>query len=278
MGCFRNVFKGLLIGAANLLPGISGGTMAIALDVYETLIEALCLCVRRPLESLKRLWPYLLGGLLGLAGVTFLVEKTLTRFPYLTILLFGGMVLGGLPAIVTKIQLKRVNIKHAIFFFLGVLLTLGMSSLSAQTPQQADGPWLILFILGFFLSLSMLIPGVSGSLILITLGYYDGLVSACRHVLSGIYQPDWLILTDAFSWLLPFGLGLGLGMLSFSKVVAFLISHYATLTYCFMLGIMLGSLWLMLKDIPFFSLSLCHQVLGMGLFVGGIECTYLLEK
>lgn len=274
----RNIFKGLLIGAANLLPGISGGTMAIALNVYEILIESLSTCIKQPIRSFKLLWPYLLGGLVGLSGVTFLVEKTLKQFPYFTLLLFGGLVIGGLPAMMNKIQLKRVSFKHACVFVIGGALILLFSTASSQVSQQEHASILVLFMLGFFLSLSMLIPGVSGSLILIMLGYYEGLVSACRQLLSLFYHPVIDSFCYAFSWLIPFGLGLALGLLVFSKLVSYLLKHYTNLTYCFMLGIVLTSLWVMLKEIPIMSFSLMDGVLGFVIFSIGVGCTYLLEK
>lgn len=274
----RDVLKGLLIGAANLLPGISGGTMAIALNVYEILIESLSICMKQPIRSLKLLWPYLLGGMMGLAGVTLIVEKTLKQFPYFTLLLFGGLVIGGLPAMMNKIQLKRVSLKHACFFIAGGALILFFTIVSSQAPQQEYASMLVLFILGFFLSLSMLIPGVSGSLILIMLGYYEGLVSACRQLLSLVYRPNFDSFFFTLSWLMPFGLGLTCGLLVFSKLVSYLLKHYSNSTYCFMLGIVIASLWVMLKEIPILSFSLVEGILGFVVFSVGILCTYVLEK
>ena len=97
MGFFKDILRGVMIGVANIIPGVSGGTMMVSMGIYDKIIGAVNNIFKEWKQSLKTLLPYAIGMLLGIAGLSFCITYFFEHFPLQTAFLFIGLIFGGLP-------------------------------------------------------------------------------------------------------------------------------------------------------------------------------------
>lgn len=229
--------KGALMGAADAVPGVSGGTIAFITGIYEELIFSLKQCsvsaVKVLFENgLKAAWQHINGGFLAvLFGGVILSILTLSRvvlylMAYHPILLwsfFFGLILAAVWSV----------IRHVEHWNLGVISMLLFGALSAFlitviSPTQIESTPLIVFLSGMIAICAMILPGISGSFILLLLGMYAPMLNAVK---------DFQIVTIGI-----FASGCVIGLLSFSHVLSWMFKHYKTMTLALLGGFMLGSL------------------------------------
>ncbi len=233
------------MGSADIVPGVSGGTVALVLGIYERLVAAihtassvLASLVRgdpseagRRLRTVPWLWVFsLLAGIaLAIVLLASVLEGLLEDHPELMAALFLGLILG---AVVVSWRLVRqvtwptiaVMLVSALVFFLFLGLR---ESTAAQTADAADHPWWALFLAGAVAICAMILPGISGSFILVLLGMYTVVLGAVND--------------RTLTVLAIFALGCVVGLASFASVLTWLLEHYHDLVLAAMIGLMLGS-------------------------------------
>ena len=230
--------KGYLIGAANVVPGVSGGTFALITGIYQPLIDSLDSLLSpsswKPLFKgrLAEFWKAVNGGFLLAVGygmifsvftLARLITYTLAHYPVETWALFFGLILAS--AFYMFKDLRPVKGKDILFALLGVALGVAVCTLSpTETP---DGKWFI-FLCGAIAICSMILPGVSGSLMLVLLCKYDYIMEAVSGLDLGV--------------LIVFGLGCAVGILAFSKFLHWLLQRWERPTMMVLLGFVVGSL------------------------------------
>lgn len=229
--------KGALMGAADAVPGVSGGTIAFITGIYEELIFSLKQCSVSALkvlfrDGLKAAWQHINGGFLAvlfsgvIISILTLSRVVLYLMAYHPILLwsfFFGLILAAVWSV----------IRHVEHWNLGVISMLLFGALSAFlitviSPTQIESTPLIVFLSGMIAICAMILPGISGSFILLLLGMYAPMLNAVK---------DFQIVTIAI-----FASGCVLGLLSFSHVLSWMFKHYKTMTLALLGGFMLGSL------------------------------------
>ncbi len=228
------ILKGAAIGIANAIPGVSGGTIAVITKIYDKLIDAISLNLKKLKENLPFLIPIGIGILVGI----FLAAKVLgflfEEYNVPTQLFFVGVIAGSIPILykeaVSEKKLKLVNI---IPFVIGIAIILGMELLNTGTVDSisteltfASGA--ILLFSGFIAAVAMIIPGVSGSLMLKSLGAYDTVIEAVNEL-------DFIVLAI-------FAVGVIAGLLVAAKVIGFLLKKHHENTYALIGGLILGSI------------------------------------
>ena len=223
MNFLLNVLKGIMIGIANVIPGVSGGTMAVSLGIYDRLLGSISGLFKHLKESLAFLFPILLGCAIGIVGFTYAIEYLLSNHTFVTCMAFVGLILGGLPMLWKSMrkELKEsrssIGVSGVLFFLLGLLVCGGFPLLKAGDEAMtviAVTPlnMLILFVLGVVASATMVIPGVSGSMMLMIFGYYYGIIGTIKGFLDGVRALDFTVMRDGFLLLFPFGIGVLLGI------------------------------------------------------------------
>ena len=284
MNFLTNILKGMMIGIANVIPGVSGGTMAVSLGIYDRLINCIAGFTKTFRESISFLAPILLGCLAGIAGFTYAIEYLLEKHTFVTCMAFVGLILGGIPAILHSMNKKRQETKQAIdalsfFLFIAAfavaagfpLLKAGDSSLS-EIPVTAASMG-ILFLLGVLASATMVIPGVSGSMMLMILGYYYGIINTITGFLNALKTMDLTTLKDGFCLLVPFGIGILLGIALIARLISFLFERYGVQTHCAILGLVAASPFAIFYNTGLFSqissLSVWAVLFGILLMIGG---------
>lgn len=231
-------FKGFLMGAANVVPGVSGGTIALITGIYAEIIEALnSLMVGETWKALfhgefRKFWQcihgrFLLALAIGVIASVFslakLMEYTLAHYPIQTWALFFGLIIAS--AVLMFRDIKDWKGRDAIFALLGVGLGLLVCTLS---PTQTPDTWWFLFICGAVAVCTMILPGISGSFMLVLFCKYE-------YVMSAISQLDIPVL-------LIFAAGCVVGILAFSKFLHWLLGRFERQTMLVLLGFVLGSL------------------------------------
>ena len=238
-----DVLRGAVMGVSNIIPGVSGGTMAVSMGIYDRMIYAVNNIVKKFKESFKTLLPIVIGMLIGLFAFAALIGHLLgtnmdsiplTRLP--TNFAFIGLILGGLPAIYKRVNLKKAGIPGVILFLLFFAIVVVLPLLTAPEAKKVEPtlPIMLLMVgLGAIASAAMVIPGISGSMIIMLLGYYDSVINAMNELRSGNFS--------AIAILLPYLIGLLIGIVFIAKLMNFLLKKHTALTFSAIFGLVIGS-------------------------------------
>ena len=165
-----DILRGVVIGLANIIPGVSGGTMMVSMGIYDTIIGCINSLFKDFKRCVKMLWPYALGMVLGILGLAKLITFLLGSYPLPTNMAFIGLILGGLPMILKKMKDEKKGAAGAIAFVLAFALVVGLKIVGGGNGTDASitlglGQMIILFVMGVIAAATMVIPGVSGSMV-----------------------------------------------------------------------------------------------------------------
>lgn len=232
------LLKGLCMGAADVVPGVSGGTIAFITGIYDELLDSLKRCTPAALVMLKRdgivkTWQYINGNfLLALFGGVLISLKTfaaivllaMANFPILVWAFFSGLVLASVYHL-ARTQ-RGWGLTEVIGLLLGVTFILAVANLAPT--QLPDHGW-ILFLGGFVAICAMILPGISGSFILLLVGLYPVFLTAIHNL--------------DIPKLLWFGVGCICGLVVFSRFLSWLLSAYHKQTLSVLIGFLIGSLY-----------------------------------
>lgn len=292
MTFFMDIIKGILIGIANIIPGVSGGTMAVSLGIYDKLISSVSNLLKDWKKSLVTLLPIILGCGIGIVGFTYAIEYLLSHHTFVTCMAFVGLILGGIPILLISLkkELAKTSSKIGIsgilafVFLFAVAVFLPMMNAEDEvlkTFHATPGIMAALFFVGIIASATMVIPGVSGSLVMMILGYYYGIINTIKSFLDALKAFDMPGLIHGFALLMPFGIGVLLGIFLIAKLITFLFEKFGIQTYCAILGLIIASPFAIfyntgaLKQIS--SLGIGQILLGCLLAVLFAAVTYLLS-
>tara|TARA_B100001769_G_scaffold212634_1_gene172043 strand:+ start:2244 stop:3131 length:888 start_codon:yes stop_codon:yes gene_type:complete len=236
-------FKGIFMGIADAIPGVSGGTIALLLGIYEELIHTISslnfeqiLYLRK--NGFKSFWSKINGGFLfslllgiGVSLISFvkISASLLDKYPLFVWSFFLGLIIATVYVIYKLIE--KLNFRNILFVLISIMATLLLSSFS--TVEINNIGLLYILFCGIIASSAMILPGISGSLILVILGVYTFLINALNNL-------DILII-------IVFILGAIIGLLGFSRVLKYLFNNYRNITYSIMLGLVIGSIPKILK-------------------------------
>lgn len=264
-----DILRGAVIGVSNIIPGVSGGTMAVSMGIYDRVIYAVNNLFKQFKKSFREILPILIGVLIGLFAFAALIgsllgtksdEIPITRLP--TNFAFIGLILGGLPAIYKRVNMKDAGIFGVILFLVFLALVVALPLLSppeARTVDHSIGTILLMIPLGAIASSTMVIPGISGSMILMLLGYYNPVINAMNDLRGG----DW----SSLAILLPYVIGLLVGIVFIAKLMNFLLKKHAALTFCAIFGLVIGSpVALLMQNRE------CFQLANAGNWIASIVC------
>lgn len=235
---FKYLLYGVFMGISNVIPGVSGGTMAIILNFYDRLMESITFNFKIIKKNISFLIPLGIGVVIGILGLSKVMNILLIDFPVQTYLSFVGIVIGSLPLIWSKVKRsnEKVKISSWISFvvMLGIMIFLAFFNADKETAPIAYTSFSIeacvmCFIAMVIGSSTMIIPGISGSLMLLIMGMYGTIYG---FVISELYIP----------LLIPAGLGAVVGIFGGAKIITSLLKRYEQLTYMAILGLLIGSL------------------------------------
>jgi len=241
-----DILRGAAIGIANIIPGVSGGTLAVSMGIYDKIISSVTGLFRHFKKSVTTLLPYGIGMVVGLLGLSFIIEFLFARYPLPTVLLFIGLILGGVPALWQRIKGRKIGavgiLLFLLFFILLVLLPFIAGEERTGLVLTPDAVTIIkLFFVGVIASATMVIPGVSGSMILMSLGFYAPILSSITAFVRAALDLNISAALAECALLVPFGLGVLVGIFAIAKLIEFLLARFETYTYCAVLGLVAAS-------------------------------------
>lgn len=271
------IIKGIVIALANIIPGVSGGTLMITLGVYEQIIDI----ISHPFKNLKNNWKFILfigiGVVAGVLGFSKLISYCLDKFPLATPLFFIGLILGGLPLLFRKGKVKdNIKVSNILIFLItfGIVLlfTFLKSGDNVVTITTDLKGIILLFLVGIVSASSMIIPGISGSFMLMLLGYYKPIIDVVSNLTK--FNSLW----DNLKVLIPFGIGLVVGIVLVAKLIEYLLKRFEVKTYFGVIGFVLASIIAIIVPLFKVSFSVIELMVGIILLVIGSVVTYKISN
>ena len=241
------VIKGFIMGIANIIPGVSGGTLALTLGIYEDFIGAISHFFRNIKKHVKFLLHIFIGILLSVITMSNVISTCFDQYPIPTTLFFMGLVIGGIPMLLKRV--KNTKEKKQVSSYVIALITFSIVMIMAFSEQifgsglgnvsfsnMAVFDYVILFFVGLIAAATMVIPGVSGSLVLMLLGYYLPIIGVLKELTKfENLGPNLLV---AF----VFGVGVLVGIVAISKVIEYLLEKFEAKTFFGVIGFILASI------------------------------------
>ena len=264
-----NILKGAVFGIANISPGVSGGTMAVIMKVFDRIIDILTLDFKKIKENFIFIIFFGIGAVLGIGTAALLLKNLFELYFVPTQMFFTGVIMGSIPfifkiAVTKETPMKKINI---IPFVIGAVITLlplflsdGMKTIPTNSEPTVS-LMIIMFIFLFIAAVAMIIPGLSGSMVLMLLGGYPLALSAVTEL--------------KFTFLIVMLLGAGLGLVAGGRFISFMLKKFHQGTYLAILGLIIGSLF---SVFPFAEFSFNVQgIVGIVLFIAGLFVPFIME-
>ena len=271
------VLKGMIIALGFILPGVSGGVLAAILGIYERMIRFLAHIKENFVENVLYFTPVAIGMVLGIAAFSYPVNLLLDNYKVIVLWGFAGAIIGTIPSLI-KESVKESDRDRAdtITFWLSFILSgVFLYSLNGMVGTLPAN-FLSFVLAGALIALGILIPGLSPSNLLSILGLYTPMLTGFKRL-------------DLFGTFLPIGIGGALALILFSKAMDYILKHYHSRVYHFIIGIVLSSTLLIVlpqsgnsesisyAGVSIFTLVLAAFFFGLGIWLG-IWMSQLEEK
>ncbi|EOS36187.1 hypothetical protein C804_00708 [Lachnospiraceae bacterium A4] len=270
-----NILRGMVIGIANVIPGVSGGTMMVSMGIYDRLILVLTHFIKRMKEAIALLVPIGIGMLLSIAIFAKIFSEVLfPRFPLQTNLFFIGLILGGLPVIYGKVKGNSIKIPQILAFVLFFVMVVGFALVGEGGDASADISFSVvnvikLFGVGIIAAATMVIPGVSGSMIMMILGYYNTIIDTINDFINALKNFDITAMLETFVVLVPFGIGVVVGVVAVAKLIEFMLKKYPLVTYWAIIGLIVASPFAILIMMQVGAIGIVEILTGVVLLAVG---------
>lgn len=283
MKFIKDIIKGIMMGVANIIPGVSGGTMAVSMGIYDDIISSITNLFSQFKKSIKTLLPYIIGMALGLVGLSFIIKYLLQNYALPTNFAFIGLILGGLPILFGRLKGHKINVAHGIVFLVFFCLIIGLQLLGEGSGNNVTINMSVLevvklFFIGVIASATMVIPGVSGSMILMLLGYYYPVLDCVTNFIKALTDFDINQMLHYASILVPFGIGVVIGIFAIAKLIEILLKRYESLTYSAILGLVIASPFAILMNSGIAGLGAMTVVVSAITFAAGFAVAYTLGR
>ncbi|UOR10359.1 DUF368 domain-containing protein [Halobacillus amylolyticus] len=268
---WKNIYRGMIMGASDVVPGVSGGTIAVVLGIYDQLIEAINGFFSKEWKRhLKFLLPLGIGVGTSILLLANLIEWLFEHHPGPTKFFFLGLIIGILPYLTYKADMKNsFRSNHYVLLLIGAALVGSMAffqtSESAIITNLTFGSYVMLFFSGWLASSAMIVPGISGSFLLLIIGMYSTIINAVANLNFGV--------------ILAVGLGILCGIIFMSKIIEFFLENYTSGTFALIIGLVVGSIFVIFPGIPgdlgTLLLSMITLISGLlfAWFLGRVEYT-----
>ncbi|HFQ6124281.1 TPA: DUF368 domain-containing protein [Staphylococcus aureus] len=245
-----NILKGFAMGTSDLVPGVSGGTIALLLGIYNQFIASISgIFSRRFWPSFTFLIPIIIGMLLAMGSLSNLFNYLLSQHHIPTMFFFGGLIIGIVPYLLKISNYKTsFTTKHYMMVIAGIAilivitLTNNGDKHAGETLTLSTGLIIKYFIAGMCASSAMLLPGISGSFMLLVFGVYGTVMLAISEVVKLNFT--------GLPILLAVGFGVLAGFIISSKIIQYFLTHHKLMTFALIIGFVVGSLFAVFPGLP----------------------------
>jgi putative membrane protein len=270
------ILKGFALGIANVIPGVSGGTIAVILGIYEKLIDILSNLKTKLKENFKYLLFLAIGLILAVGLFSNAVTFCLKNYPFATILFFIGFIIGGMPPLLNKVK-SKIDIKSVICFIIAFTVVMLMAFITPDTMNKSLDiinikTLIILFLIGVLGAASMVLPGISGSFVLMLIGYYEPIMNSISEF-TKLNN-----LTHNILILAMFGLGVLFGIIFMAKLIKILLEKYEIPMYMGIIGFVIASAISILVSVIGSSYGVLQIIIGVILMFVGIIASRMISK
>lgn len=264
---WKNIYRGILMGATEVIPGISSSTIALLLGIYERLIEAINGFFSKEWKKhLRFLVPLVIGMVAAVFVFAKVIEWLFIHHPMPTLFFFLGLILGVLPYLFYKADAKNsFRLKHIGVMLVGVIIIAALGLISVGEGEIITNitpkTYAFLFVSGLIGSSAMILPGISGSFLLLVLGVYPTVIAAVSNL--------------KFDIIIAVGLGIVIGFIIMSRIIGYFLRNHFTVTFAAAIGLVIGSVFVVFPGIP--------QTVGMFFaslltFLAGLLTAYILGR
>lgn len=288
----KSATLGSFIGLATIVPGVSGSVIAIIFKLYNHLLYAISNIFKSFVKCFKFLLPIILGVIFGVVVGFITVKQLLNIFPFATILLFVGLMIGAFPSVKDEIKDTKPNAKLIILFVLGILIPIAISLISnflneslitreTMVETLSFGKAILFLFLGYVVAITQVVPGLSATAVLMAFGYFRPILNSVS-VSFVLNNPSVLIIYGCL------GVGFLVGLLTFTKFLTYMFKVAKSSTMYLIVGLSLGSIVSMLINSDMLAiykswsnmsvLISVDLILGLLLVGLGIWCGYSLVK
>lgn len=245
-----NILKGFAMGTSDLVPGVSGGTIALLLGIYNQFIASISgIFSRRFWPSFTFLIPIIIGMLLAMGSLSNLFNYLLSQHHIPTMFFFGGLIIGIVPYLLKISNYKTsFTTKHYMMVIAGIAILIVITLMNnsdkhaGETLTLSTGLIIKYFIAGMCASSSMLLPGISGSFMLLVFGVYGTVMLAISEVVKLNFA--------GLPILLAVGFGVLAGFIISSKIIQYFLTHHKLMTFALIIGFVVGSLFAVFPGLP----------------------------
>ena len=255
---FRKLVAGLAIGAGAAIPGVSGAAIAVIFHVYEDIIGAVNNFRKKFGWAIKVLIPILLGIIIAVIACIIIFSYAFEYLMFVLICVFAGFLIGSFPGITDEVKGEKLNKKYVLLIALGALFVIilgvlnvivglnGFTVANLFNPQPVWWLYLLLIPVGAVAAVALTVPGLSGSLILLILGFYRPLVDNVKEWASEMLKHGDFSHTGAlFGVLGCFAVGCLIGVVVVSKIMNILLKKWRKETFFAIIGFIAGSIFVL---------------------------------
>lgn len=232
------LLKGFVIGSSMSVPGVSGGTMAILLGIYDKLISSISNFLKDLKGNILFLMKFCIGAAAGIGSLAFVIKWLLEKFPLPVSFFFLGAVIGGIPALYKKTKATKLKLSSVIYFLIGLVLVISIGFIPTGNFDISTGSgishYLMILVTGIIIALALVLPGISTSHMLLVLGMYDTMLAA--------------ITSFDIIYIGVIGISTVIGIFLITKPIEWTMNKFPHQTYCMIIGFVLGSTSEILRD------------------------------
>lgn len=265
---WKNIYRGIIMGISDLVPGVSGGTIAVLLGIYDRFIAGINGIISKEWKKhLAFLLPLAIGMGLALFSLSRLMDWLLENYNRPTFYLFIGLIVGVLPFLFYASNARSTfRLQHILLLLLAIIainlipVNVGYETIIAE---RTFSMYILFFFSGMLASAAMVLPGISGSFVLLVIGMYHTIVRA----LSNLEIPVILVV----------GSGIAIGMLLMSKIIHYFLKKYRTGTFAIIIGLVIGSVFVIFRQAGW-TTSTNELIVCVITFASGLVIAYLLGR
>ena len=276
MKYIKLAIQGFIVGIGKIIPGVSGAMFAMMFGIYEKALNIIC-NLKKELKK-NFMFMLVLGSSISLAIIfgSNIIKRCLDNYYMQTMFLFIGMMIAGIQPLFKNIKDQKISLKSKFItlFIALVLLVIGMidfNGVQGEIPKNLFSV-IMLFISGFLDALATIIPGICGTALLMILGYYDTVITALGNVFN------FSVLGNNLFILIPFLLGMVVGVVIVSKVINYLFKNYKVQTYFAILGFAIMSVVILFVKTIIVPFKVSTLLISVLLFIIGFIVVNLLER
>lgn len=262
-------FKSMAMGGTMMVPGVSGGTMALILGIYDDIIHSISTFFKDVKKNTIFLGIVGIGAVIGLVTIAYVTNYCLENFYYPSMFLFLGVVLGGLPVLYKEANVGEKKKSDILFFILGALIIAGLiffdraydGSLFSVSESMALMNIIFLFLSGIVIAIALILPGISTSFLLLTLGLYTPIIEAVKNL--------------NIIFLAPIVIGTLFGVITTTRILEKFMKEKPRPTYLLIIGFVVASMIEVFPGIPS-GMNILYSIITLA--IGYFLIRYISEK